>query len=60
LNTSQIERLANALSSLEAKQNIETANLAAARELARFALYGVAFSVTLSVAMGIALWILKA
>ena len=60
LNTSQIERLANALSSLEAKQNIETANLAAAREYARFALYGVAFSVTLSVAMGIALWILKA
>jgi hypothetical protein len=60
LNTNQIERLASALSSLEAKQNIETANLAAAREYARFALYGVTFSVTLSVAMGIALWILKA
>ena len=60
LNAGQIERLASALSSLEAKQNIESANLAAARELARYALYGVAFSTTLSVAAGIALWILKA
>jgi len=60
LNSGQIERLASAITSLEAKQNIESANLAAARELARYALYGVAFSTTLSIAMGIALWILKA
>jgi len=60
LNSGQIEQLASAVTSLEAKQNIETANLAAAREFARYALYGVAFSTTLSVAMGIALWILKA
>jgi hypothetical protein len=60
LQAGQIERLASATTSLEAKQNIESANLAAARELARYALYGVAFSTTLSIAMGIALWILKA
>jgi hypothetical protein len=60
LNAGQIERLASAVTNLEARLNIESANLAAARELARYALYGVAFSTTLSVAAGIALWILKA
>ena len=52
LNAGQIERLASAVTNLEARLNIESANLAAARELAKYALYGVAFSTTLSIAMG--------
>lgn len=60
LNAVQIERLASALSAAEAKSNILTANLAAARETTKYALYGAAFSTTLSLVMGIAVWISKA
>ena len=59
LLSEQNERLVNAVSNLEAKLNIESANLAAARETVRYALYGAAFSTTLSLAAGIAIWILK-
>lgn len=55
----RLDRIAAHVSTIEAKQNVMTANLFAARDLARYALAGAALSTTLSVATGIALWILK-
>lgn len=57
LAAAQLERLAGHLSLLEARQNVISANLAAARDLGRYALTGAALSTALVV--GMLLWILN-
>jgi len=59
LKNEHLDRLQSMLSMTEARMNVMTANLVAARELAKYALYGAAFSVVFSLMMGIAIWISK-